>query len=439
MTVHPQIENRGMLDCECRLEGERRREKVCPAHANGIPLSKDTFLLLVSNLGFRGVDDTRSVVGQLRRGGYDGPVVREFVIAQAHDDWDLFHDGRMFVREYGHAGAFGVPKGALIGGKTPSHANVFAVLFRTKARQLAPEGHLFWKNGLPGLRDASQAVEWMQFRLNDDEDDIEILQPVQPMREAGFETGPAFCRRPDALWMNQSLVQPVPYSDDASEWVLANGFSGQRIGALRFRFDDRDKCYHWVETGELFGEGVIEPSLARFGSDWVIGARSSTCPVLWGRTNDLFGGKIPLESAKDTGSRNVPFTLYRCADGHLRWFSNDRLSSPYPKGRNPLYCWKLDPDAGFRSTEQNTVFDAVSAGLPLSTPPIVDMPKLLPHSGGDRQTLLFRARSTAMLTREADLGGPAHVLTEDDIRVTGVYQARLRYAEAQPAAWEFAS
>jgi len=44
---------------DTRVPGERRQDGIAPAHGNGVQLSRNRFLTLVSTLGFRGVDDNR--------------------------------------------------------------------------------------------------------------------------------------------------------------------------------------------------------------------------------------------------------------------------------------------------------------------------------------------------------------------------------------------
>lgn len=87
MDMIERIEHRGKLIDDCAINGERRADQVAPAHGNGIPLSRDRYLVLNSTLRFRGVDDNTSIVWQLRKGAYDGPVIREGLFAKSIDDW----------------------------------------------------------------------------------------------------------------------------------------------------------------------------------------------------------------------------------------------------------------------------------------------------------------------------------------------------------------
>ena len=194
-----QIEHRGKLIHECGLPGETRADDVFPAHPNGIQVSARRFLLVYATRTYRGGDDDLSIVYQLRDGAYDGPVLAEGMLAKSVNDWDPFDDGSAYVRQHGHPVAFGVPRGALIKGRPAPNANVFVVKWRVCARVIDPAtGFLVASGTHPDLSERTQGVEWVQLRLNDAEDNIEIVQPAQPLRQRGYEEGDAFCsnRRP---------------------------------------------------------------------------------------------------------------------------------------------------------------------------------------------------------------------------------------------------
>src|SRR5438067_2697373 len=120
----------GMLVRECDLPGERRRDEVVPRQAVCVQAARERWVVVYTTHGFRGVDDERSVVYQVRKDAPDGPVLKEGFLAQAINDWDPLGDGRKCVRQHGHVVGFGVPKGALIAGKPAPNANLFAVLWR---------------------------------------------------------------------------------------------------------------------------------------------------------------------------------------------------------------------------------------------------------------------------------------------------------------------
>ena len=99
------------------------------------------------------MDDDRSIVYQVRRDA-DEPVIKEG-LRRATDDL-----------EYGHCGAFGVPKGAGWG----AARGAGECFFRPVAGE-HPE------TGRPNDTPSGRRV--VQFKSNDSRDDIEVLQPVR--------------------------------------------------------------------------------------------------------------------------------------------------------------------------------------------------------------------------------------------------------------------
>src|SRR5262245_9361738 len=87
------IESLGELLREPNLPGEKRADDVVPGQTTGMRLSKDRWLILCNTRSFRGVDDQRSVIYQLRKGAPDGPVLKEGFLAQSINDWDPLKDG----------------------------------------------------------------------------------------------------------------------------------------------------------------------------------------------------------------------------------------------------------------------------------------------------------------------------------------------------------
>jgi len=167
--------------------------------------------------------------------------------------------------------AFGVPKGALVNGKVAPHGNLFVAQWRTLARVLNTKEERLEKTlSDPLLFAKTQDVEYVQFRLNDREDDLEILQGVRKLRPKDSDKLPA-------ATMNQSFCQPIAFNQDASEWAVCNHFDKGRLAVLKFRFDAASKRYDWVETGPFLGDAkrpLTEASMARLGHDWLITARS---------------------------------------------------------------------------------------------------------------------------------------------------------------------
>ena len=450
MTVEPL----GCLIHECSLPGERRTDDVFPAHPNGLQASRRTWLLLYATRGWRAVDDDRSIVYQLRRGAPDGELVKEGLLAASTDDWDATGDGTPHVRQHGHPVLFGVPRGATVDGREPAHAGLFVAKWRIKAM-----GHFDPATGTVSrdhdLWDRTQGVQWAQFRLNDREDDIEIVQPAAEVRQEGYEQGPRLCAA-DVRWMNQTFTQAVPYAEsgaaDGSQWVDVNHFDGGRVAALRYRFDPRAGVYRWTDTGPLVaGPGPwrhSEASIARAGSAWIIATRASAAErggaqaTGWVRTDDPISDVSDLTLSRDPPTSS-PRTLYHCPDGALRLLSGDPHASPYGLARNPLYLWDIDPRT-LRPSHRREVFDCIASDtLPRETDPVADMGKLFPHAGGRVQWAVWRVRTRNVHHTYRDPAEGAKVasaygfppLRDEWKGPQGIYYGRITYDRDLPGLW----
>jgi hypothetical protein len=447
------IEHRGKYLHECTLPGEGRDKGVYPAHPNGIQLSKDRFLVLYSTRSSRGDDDERSGIYQLRADGFDGLLLKEGWICRTQDDWDPLTDGKKYVRQHGHPTAFGVPKGALVNGRQQAHENLFAVIWRVEARWVDPDtGFMAYVQEKPELA-RTRVTEWMQFRLNDAGDDIEILMPPNRLRQSGYTHSPAFCQYENAESMVANFTQPVPYNSDASEWVHANTLylpgpgtktdheslmvhTKGAVVPLRFRYEASTHRYQWVETGPPMGglgQGLFEGSIVPYRGDWIMMARRvQEDAVAFSRVGDLFGNSIPMVLATDQPNR-APTVAYECPDGKLRRTGGINTLSPYQQDRNPIYIMDIDPDKSFKYTNPRVIFDACRAGVPIPIQPIVDFAKVLPHCGGKTQTILHRLRSPML----NDPRRPERKLTPQEIEVSGIYSAKIHYREEWPGYWKF--
>ena len=453
MTVEPL----GRLIDECSLPGERRADDVFPAHPNGLQASPRTWLLLYATRGWRAVDDDRSIVYQIRRGTPDGELVKEGMLARSVDDWDATGDGTPYVRQHGHPVLFGMPEGATVDdtGASPPHAGLFVAKWRIKAAgRLDPatgtvsREHDLWER--------TQGVQWAQFRLNEAEDDIDIVQPVTDLRQVGYEAGLRFCAA-DTRSMNQTFTQAVPYSEspstpDGSQWIDVNHFDGGRVAALRYRFDPSAGIYRWTDIGPFVAGPEpwrhSEVSIARCDDGWIIATRASTADrdgsqaTGWIRTADPLSdvSDLTLASQPPTSS---PRTLYRCPDGVLRLLSGDPQASPYGLARNPLYLWDIDPRT-LAATDRRVIFDCVATDtLPRETYPVADMGKLLPHAGGATQWLVWRVRTRNVHHTYRDPAAGAKVasaygfppLREEWKGPQGIYYGRITYDRDHPGLW----
>ena len=432
-----------MLIGECTLAGERRADDVVPAHPNGIQVSRDRWLLVYATRGFRGVDDDRSIVYQVRRGAPDGPVLKEGMLACADADWDPFGDGKkLCFKQHGHPVVFGVPKGARIDGKPAPSAGVFAAKRRIVGRLLDKQrDYLERASADPDLQTFTQGVQWVQFRLNAAEDDIEILQPVAALCQKGYEGGPAFFAA-DVGWMNQTFTPPVPFNRQGTAWADCNHFD-KGIAVLRYTFNPKRGLYEWTALGPVLADRKWDPgeaSLARFGDEWVIAARVSSSGVGWVRTGTPLPPCPRALYAKDPpagGCARPSSARTACCDCSA--------ATPPPRpARTPA-----TPSTAGTSIRPTTsrlptacaIFDSVQAGLPIrpASQPKVDMCKLLPPLGRT-QTVVYRVIPRSLgRPYEGYSGKPSGIpiINKEEKECAGIYYSQITYREVAPPLWEF--
>ncbi len=450
------IEHQGEFFHGCGLPGEERELNVHPAHPNGFQLSRDRWLFVYTTRSYRGNDDERSGVYQLRQGGIAGPVIKEGWLCRTCDDWDPLGDGRRYVKQLGHPVVMGVPKGALINGGRVAHENHFAACWRVEARYIDPKlNFMLDVEEFPGLMQKTRHVEWVQFRLNDAEDDIEFFETARPLRQAGYEKGLEICSQEGVRWMVQTFVPPVPYNGDCSEWVMANNTNDPRVPPqigeqkataggtmkrccvmpIRFKFNSKIMRYEWVESGALQGEDLMEASIVPWKGDWVISARRSTGKTMaWARTGDLFGREALKFVMPENQPNWFPSSAFLCPDGEIRRAGGCIDISPYKGGRGPIYLVEIDVEREFAVRKVQEIYDGVRAGLPMQGGPLIDFPKLVAHGGGKTQYCFHRVRSQML----NDPRVPTRRLKQEEIDKSGIYWAKVEYGEDYPGYWQFA-
>jgi hypothetical protein len=409
------IEPLGPFVTECPLPGERRSDDVFPAHPNGLQVSRDRWLILYGTRGFRGVDDDRSTVYQLRKGGPDGTILKEGFFRQTRDDWDPYDEGKQFSRQGGHAVAFGVPKGV-----NAPNANVFVAKWYVHPRLLDRTKN-YLEHGTVDVKfpGPKLCVEGLQFRLNDREDDVEILRPAEIAKP-----------NVECAWMNQPFVPAVPFNREATEWADVMGFDGGRVAAAKYTWNPKTGLYDWSRTGPFVGSDLFEGSLARHRDGWVLSARRTKGGTAWVRTEDPFAS-MPSPVLPKSPESNAPLTTFGCGDGTIRVFSGD-------KGRrDPLTMWDVDPDRDFACTNARVIFDSVKAGLKIrpASAPKVDMCKLLPPQG-KTQLVLFRV-SVRSFNHPYPNRPQIPIVNEEEKAACGIYAARITYAEPIAPMWRF--
>lgn len=440
----------GMLVVEPRHPGETRADRAAPSHPSALRLSRDVWMLLFGTRKFTGVDDDRSIFCQLRRGGVDGPVIRERILAAEREDWDPFAEGDRLCKVHGTPTAFGVPKGALLGGRPALNANVFVAKWYTYPKRRVEGRNANVLNDHAASEDSARRVperlrrylriEGIQFRLNEAEDDLEVLHGPRILQQRGFEGSDLPCEGAEG-GMNHSMMPPRPADAACREWMGVDHFGGNfknaRLAAVLYRFDAATGLYEWVRTGpltpDLGNEPLFEATLDRLGEDWVVCARSNRDhgQTAWFRVEDpLRGWTKPV--FRETPQAWAPRSASVCADGVLRVFGNDFASSPRGDERNPLCCWDVDPGT-FQASNRRVLFDSRSAGLPLRLP-YVDAPRLL-RAGPGREVVGFRVLTPCKWHAVPN----CPPLTPEEFRACGQYAAELQYDIPVAEPWDFGS
>jgi len=440
------VAHKGKLIHECTLEGETRDHELFPGHINALQASRNRFLLLYTTRGWRGSDDNVSVICQIRDGAYDGRLVREVCLAKSIDNWEPFDDGKHYVRAHLHPLVFGVPKGAVIDGEVPQHAGLFAFMWHREIREVDPEtgSMLHYHKSVQKLRDVS-ITEWMQARLNESEDDLEIVQPKQTLRQKTKEHGYPFCDL-DVRRMVLTMNPPVPYNHSGTQWIGSSSYEDIRwetyVATLKMEFNPDTALYEWSATGPLSVPGLFESSVLWSDEGWILVARISRSmrsemggPIAWMKLDDPFG-PLPEPTYPSYPITHAPITAFRCADGIVRLLSNEPNLTPYFHERNPLYMWDIDPANGFRASNLRTVFDSVQHRIPIRdvSLPVVDQAKIFPHAGGSRQLIGHRVRPKSL----NDPFKTGVVVNDEERAAAGIYCAELEYDTDYPALWEFA-
>ena len=451
-----QLQHHGVLIDECLHEGEGRIDDTVPAHPNGIQASADKWLLVYATRRWRGNDDDCSIFYQLRDQKPDGRLIKEGALALTSDDWhpEGLNPNRTYKKMHRIPGAFGVPKGAMINGKPAPNANLFVIKWQRAARVFHPDTNVV--NGTdteidPEMVSLTNATEWTQVRLNEAEDDLEIVRPVEIFRQKGYETGPSICSLEDAKFTVSSIQQAVPYNDDCTEWVENGWIDNYLFRARKYRYNPEAGRYEWVETGpsifpphEHYGGG----HLVRWKKGWAAVRTNMYIDghfwhgrgLTWTRLEDPFVAPKEYFDPPEPETR-TPANPYYCPDGVLRYFGGEGPKSPYKNERDPLYCWDIDPENGFMPSNGRVVYDTVKAGLPIrrEARPLVGMCKLLPHYG-QRQHLVHRVQVTSRLTEHIH-GEPEPwsfpPINEQEKAACAVYYATIDYDEVEPPPWSF--
>ena len=178
----------------------------------------------------------------------------------------------------------------------------------------------------------------------------------------------------------------------------------------------------------------LSPFPSTLGAWWIVAARFfTTCAATaWYRSSDPFAGLGEPTIIEKERVWQCPRHSYRCADGELRIFMNNRDRSPYFDRRNPLYATEVDP-VTFEYTSHRVVCDARKGNFPFDAP-CLDMSKLCPNQG-NRQLIHFRTIDRYMTSYE-EFMGPDEKAAEV-IAAAGIHYAEIEYDGEVPNPWEF--
>jgi len=424
------IEYNGHLIQDCSIQGERKLDGVIPAHcAPALKLSDDRWIIFYATLDSRGHDASRSIIYQIRTDNPAGKIMKEACIVPNDEQWNALGYGTCFWKCNGMPIAFGMPKSK----NKLANENVFVLKWYRYAHLLKDNilhnsGSGKW-TGAPDVLQKTLRIESLQFRLNDQEDDIEIISPAKLMTQKDYPYTNEFCELGKGFSMNHSMAPPVPINADCTEWVEYDTFTPSNTGIgghgsvapVKYSFNTASGLYEWTKTGPLLSipnELIGESSICFNGSDFILSLRSfSSINTILLKTSDPFGSKFTYKT-NQTG--NTPRIMWKCYDGKLRLFTNSKQLSPYNEKRNPLYSFDIDT-SNLSLSKPSIIFDSRKAGLPFKTP-FVDMPKLFPECNGT-QILAFRA-----ITRSQTVGNcpDSPKPTSEEIATSGIHYVTFK-------------
>jgi hypothetical protein len=425
------IQYKGPLISDTLIPGEGKSEGITPEISSCVQASRDKWIILFGTVDPRGHDTNRSLFYQIRKESPDGDIIKEGVIEKARSNWDPLGLGHEFRKINAVVKVFGVPKGALLNGQPIPSANHFVAKWYTRPC-LEIDGRLvnLWDDKSPinpeSLGIHAYCLEWLQFRLNDAEDDIVIISPAKQLRQKGYNNDRnVISSLGPCMGMHHGFGDPVPNST-FSEWVEVCQFE-TTMAAVRYSFNPSGRLYEWVETGKALdipNRRIAESSLNKINDAWVmcIRAYNQQGQTAWYRTSDPFES---FGERTDVASPYSPRIAFVCADGQLRLFCND--DNPYGDRRNPLYCFDVDPMT-FKYTNRQVVCDARKEEVPFRTP-FIDHAMVYPHPGGRRQMVVFRAINLTQTT-----GGST---TPDELDKSGIHYSELVYDKEYPNPWKF--
>lgn len=438
------IEYEGIFIGDTSVAGEQKSDWVQPSHPFCWQLSADRWMWIFQTRSFAGIDAEHSILYQIRKDKPDGAVIAEKLLAQFRDDWEAKGEGNgRFWKIHGHPKIFGVPRGAVdANGRPFPHDNLFMATWYVRPRQVAEDGQLLPPRTNDRLAQL-QHLETIHFRINDAGNDIDILTPATMLRQEGFESGESICSAyPKRVRMNQWQRPAIPLDAEHTRWIDTPHFGSDGIAAIEYRFDPKTRRYEWFRTGPVIQSDpkikgrFFEGSLNRVGDEWMMAIRNrghilrgrrGECTA-WVRTHDpLAGWSDPVYAP--IPSSYCPRVAYQMADGVLRIFSGELMTSPYRQKRNPLYCWDVNPK-DYSVSNRRVILDA-RKHLDIAFP-MIGFAKLSPiHQG--RQILTFRVTTQNHIHATETM--PA--VTKAELAQCGAHYAVVTYGKGVSDTWRF--
>jgi len=455
--------SKGFYIDECRLEGATKSANCFPAQHNTIQLSRNRWFVIFNTRGFRGNDDHRSVVYQIRADAPDGRVLTEGYLDEQTMEWDPLGDGRKFVKLCTHLVAFGVPVGALIGGRRVPHEGCFVAVWTRFPRIYDPARDYLLHDAEGDVPREGYRCPWVQFRLGESGDDIEIVQTICNLQEKGFAGSSILCRHEHLDVFNSGYVNPVPYNCDYTEWAFLVHWNRGAIEsegvctAIRLKWNPQTLLYEWTDTGPILdgpGDmGIFEGGIAPFRGDWLVSARIVPRKYMgnvWFRTDDLFG-PAPEPFYSPEIRSDCPRTTFLFPDDVIRVFTTDQVASPYGDNvglpdvdgkrdvRVPLHAMDIDSDNQYRVVRTDVVFDTLKEGIPIrmESGPCANFCQLVPHIGGSNGYISYSIRPKALKHPKAYFGRFKGQVNAEEMQVSGVYYSEVSYDRDYPPTWQF--
>ena len=421
------IRHNGFFVDEPTIIGEQKSDGRCPNYSQGIQVSARRWLVVFDTVHARGRDCWFSIFYRLLDGGSDGPMIAEERLFEP-TPFDTDTDGAVLALSCGQPIVFGVARGATYAGRALPHANHFVLTWvQVPIRLLANGDSEHFPTDHPRVAEFARMINTyhLQFRLNDAENALEIIEPPAMLVDPTGRTHRI-----------NGWTQPIPANPEASSWLDSitvtqdldsinfAGYNG--FAVIQYDFDQVRGLYEWRMTGDIGqppqNAAISETNLGALpDGDFVLAVRCFRPHgnTLWYRTSDPFSGFGEPTLAPDTSGQRY---VWMCPDGELRIFNNRQDVTPYGDYRNPLYCFSVDPET-FVYRDRAVVLDTRALELPIPNPFVDHMHLYAPI--GDHQVASIRVITKANVWR----GDDEPPLDSATWQAVGLHRVSIEYDE----------